>query len=98
MKRGRRVNDHKFNRKNYFWVKGYNFHKRREAAMGGFLVSAGVAAIIGSIALGVLSEISLSVSKTNTSRVDTSTILRRAVPDDPEDRIKRANREPPYDD
>ena len=61
------------------------------------VVVAGLGAIIGSISLGVLSEISLSVSKTDSVRNNASTSRSSVAPTDPVERKKWANREPPYD-
>ena len=66
-------------------------------SLGAIVVVAGLGAIIGSISLGVLSEISLSVSKTGSVRNNASASRSSVAPTDPVERIKWANREPPYD-
>ena len=65
--------------------------------LGAIVVVAGLGAIIGSISLGVLSEISLSVSKTGSVRNNASASRSSVAPTDPDERTKWANREPPYD-
>ena len=66
-------------------------------SLGAIAVVAGLGAIIGSISLGVLSEISLSVAKTGSVRNNASASRSSVAPTDPVERIKWANREPPYD-
>ena len=64
--------------------------------VGLLLVLSGIAAIMGSVALGVLYEISMSASKSNGTGFDASKISRDTGPLNPSERIKWANREPPY--
>lgn len=60
-------------------------------------ISLGLSALLGSIIIGVLTDISLSVAKGRASSSDKVHSSRSAPPTDPEERRKWANREPPYD-
>jgi hypothetical protein len=69
-----------------------------DQAIGLTVLTLGGPLVIGSIILGVLTEIAKSVSNSNGSKTTHATNLMRAPPPaDPAERLKWANREPPYD-
>lgn len=61
------------------------------------LTFVGISGVIGSLIIGVLTDISLSVAKNRNSSSPPSNRPHSTAPTDPEERRKWANREPPYD-
>jgi hypothetical protein len=59
------------------------------------IIGMGLSALLGSVIIGVLTDISMSLAKAQVS--STPDTRRGAPPSDPEERRKWANREPPYD-
>lgn len=61
------------------------------------LTFVGISGVIGSLIIGVLTDISLSIAKNRSNSTSPLTRPYGTAPTDPEERQKWANREPPYD-
>jgi len=61
------------------------------------IIGMGISALLGSVIIGVLTDISMSLAKGGSPSSSKPDTRRGSPPTDPDDRIKWANREPPYD-